>query len=171
MKTNRRMLFISVALVSLMSVTIPVSADVINASYTSGGKYQKVKTRTNCNKKGRNKSGNKAQKVVLSGSDINCNTPKKIGKFKNPKMGGLRVDACVLGSGWNKSNPKRCDARRLGIVANDFCKSKGFKKSILVAKTSHKGRHAVLTFRKGRPRNSYWKRKTGNAVIKSIYCQ
>jgi len=136
MNITRRVLLVSVVLVSMLATALPTYADII--------------------------------KVVLMPDGV---TFKKTGKFKQPTIGGVRIDTCVLGSGWSKSNPMRCDSRRLEVVANDFCKSKGFERAILVSKVQHEGRHAVLTYRKGRPTNSYWKRAKGHSVIDRIYCE
>lgn len=109
-----------------------------------------------------------ATKVVFNPSGV---VFKKTGKFKQPKIGGMLIDACVSGSGWKKSNTLRCDSRRLAVIANDFCRSKGFKKAILMSKASHRGKHAVLTYKKGKPTNSYWKRNQGHTVIDKIFCK
>ena len=138
----------------MIGITLPVNADVITISFKPTVKHN------NC-------------MATSSNRNTLCYSPRKVGKFSHPKMGGLRVDACVYGSGWGrgKSNLKRCDANRLNIIANDFCKSKGYKKSILVAKGSHKGKHATLTFKKGKSSNSFWKRRNGSSVIDVIYCE
>ena len=151
MSNYRVIWFTALVFVFSMGTLIPANADVITISFKPTVKFN------SCNSS--------------RGNRQHCYAPKKIGKFKLPKMGGLRIDACVYGTGWEKSNPKRCDARRLEIIANDFCKSKGYKKSILIAKGSHKGKHATLTFKKGKSRNSYWKRREGRTVIDSIYCE
>jgi len=168
MNINRLILFFIVILASTVSVTLPVNADVITISFKPNVKYNKCAS-INIKKNSNNAS---ARKVTLNGSrSTHCYSPRKVGKFSRPKMGGVRVDACVHGTGWKKSNPQRCDASRLDIIANDFCRSKGYKKSILVSKGLHKGKHAVLTFKKGRSSNSFWKRKEGKSVIDIIYCE
>jgi len=151
MNINRLILF-SASLIYMVGMTLPASADVITISFKPTVKHN------NCMATSRNRG-------------THCYSPRKVGKFTHPKMGGLRIDACVHGSGWSKSNPKRCDADRLNIIANDFCKSKGYKRSILVAKGSHRGKHAILTFKKGKSKNSFWKRRKGSSVIDNIYCE
>lgn len=152
MNINRLIPILTVFLASIFSTALPVYADVITISFKPTVKYNSCSS-------------------TLTNRNTHCYSPRRVGKFTHPKMGGLRVDACVHGSGWDKSNPKRCDANRLDIIANDFCKSKGYKQAILVAKGTHKGKHATLTFRKGKSSNSFWKRKQGNSVIDSIYCE
>jgi len=143
--------FTTLVFVFSMGTLIPANADVISISFKPTVKFN------SCNSNRNNR--------------LYCYIPKEIGKFKLPKMGGLRIDACVYGTGWDTSNPKRCDAHRLEIIANDFCKSKGYEKSILIAKGLHEGRHATLTFKKGKSKNSYWKRREGHTVIDNIYCE
>ena len=155
MNINRLILFFA-SLIYMVAMTLPANADVITISFKPTVKHN------NCMTTSENRN-------------THCYSPRKVGKFTHPKMGGLRVDACVYSSdsgwGWRKSNLKRCDANRLDIIANDFCKSKGYKKSILVAKGSHKGKHATLTFKKGKSNNSFWKRRNGSSAIDSIYCE
>ncbi len=172
MKTYRIILYI-IAFISMLYMAFPVSADVIDTSFKRAGVKSLVNT-TNlkCNRtRGRNQRGSAAQRISFRNNQPKCTTTIKVGKYKQPKVGGLRIDACVLGAGWKKSDPERCDTSRLEIIANNFCRSKGYKKSILISKTSHKGRHAVLNFRRHNPKSSYWKRHQGNMVIKKVYCQ
>lgn len=175
MNINRKTLFALIALVSVFGSTLPTYADVTYTTLRIDSDRQLPKrvADTSCKKKGRNRGSDwKMQNAVLGGSAGSCRVPESTrSSFKRPKMGGLRVDACISGTGWSKSDPKRCDARRLKRVGNDFCKSKGFNKSVHIAKESHNGKHAILTYKKSKPRNSYWKRQKGRSAIKKIICK
>jgi len=142
---------------TMLSLSIPTYADVSNVSLqrtstTNSQRNLKTKKNTNGKTKGRNRG-----------------TKKRL--FKSPKIGGLRIDACVLGADWNKSDPKRCDKLRLKKIANEFCASKGFKRSIKFTKAPHKGRHAVLTYKKSKPMHSFWKKQKGHMLVKNIVCK
>lgn len=170
MKANRKILFAMAVLVSVLGNALPTYADVTRTSLkqVESRVIQKRVADTSCRKKGRNKKGSwKMQNAVLGGS--NCSVPATTGSFKRPKMGGLRIDACIqMGS---KSKPKLCNKQKLNKVGHSFCKSKGFDKSIHIVKESHNGKHAILTYKNNKPSNSYWKREKGRAAIKKIICK
>jgi len=165
---------------TMLGSALPTYADVINTSFKQGGATNSklsLKTQKNikCKTKGRNRSASKAIKANLRTSTRNftkCTvSSQKVASFKNPKIGGLRIDACVRGIGWSQSDPKRCDHRRLKKIVTEFCKSKGFKKSYNYTKVSHKGKHAVLTYRKSKPKHSFWKKRQGRMLVKNIVCK
>ena len=121
--------------------------------------------------KGRNKSQQAKLVKTSYGRVRKCTTGGKTKAFVDPRIGGLRIDACVYGAGWKKTDTQRCDMKRRLLIAAKFCKSKGFRlASKKIIKVSHKGRHAVLTYNKRKPKNTYWKKKKGKNVIKIIVC-
>lgn len=158
MNIYKKILF-TVLVPTMLSLSIPAYADVSKTSlqHTSTTDSQR-NLRTNKNTYGKITKGR------------NRGTTKRT-HFKNPKIGGLHIDACVLGVDWNKSDPKRCDTLRLKKIANEFCVSKGFKKSIKSTKAPHKGRHAVLTYKKSKPMHSFWKKQKGHMLVKNIVCK
>ena len=142
---------------TMLSLSIPTYADVSNVSLQrtstiNSQKNLRTKKNTNGKLKGRNRGVRRTH-------------------FKNPKVGGLRIDACVLGIDWEKSDPQRCDKLRLKKIANEFCVSKGFSRSIKSTIAPHKGRHAVLTYKKSKPMHSFWKKQKGHILIKNIVCK
>jgi len=164
MKTSNK-LFFAVLMSAIVGITLPAYADVTKVSLKKGTvSNQKNLSKSKCRTskiKGRNRR--------VSRKSADCSpTPRK---FSNPKIGGLRIDACVRGAGWSKSDARRCDSRRLKKIANEFCKSKGFNKSSKRSKVSHKGRHAVLTYKKDKPNHSFWKRTKGRSLVKNIVCK
>ena len=165
MKTINK-LFFAVLVSAIVGITLPAYADVTKVSLKQGA--------VNSNQKNINKVKCRISKVKgrnrrVSRKLVGCSTAPR--KFSNPKIGGLRIDACVRGVGWSKSDANRCDLRRLKRVADEFCKSKGFNKSSQHTKVSHKGRHAVLTYKKNKPNNSFWKRTKGRSLVKNIVCK
>lgn len=168
---------VAVFVTALLGFSFPAYADVINTSFKHGSatKSKKNLKTQNCRTKGRNRVSGKALKANLKAStrgSTKCTvSSKKIASFKNPKIGGLRIDACVRGVGWSKSDSKRCDSRRVKKIANEFCKSKGFDGSHTHKKVSHTGRHAVLTYKKNNPKHSFWKKQKGRMLVKNILCK
>ncbi len=131
--------------------------------------YNYYKTKTS---KGRNRKSSRwsPRKSVYKLRKFNNSSPSRNRTFKRPKLGGLRIDACVRGTGWKISDSRRCDRTRLKKIGNDFCHSEGLKRTIKILKESHAGKHAVLTYNKNRPKNIYWKRQRGTSAIKKIVC-
>jgi len=169
MKTPRNMFFI-LLVSTFIGTSLPASADTTKVSFKFGSAKNGQLIKCNKRVKGRNKRTSRAVKVSR-GRTGSCKVTRRAKRFKNPTIGGLRIDACVHGIGWENTDAKRCDLQRLRVIANEFCKSKGFKASTSFTKISHTGRHAVLTYKKNKPRNSVWKRKTGKTFIKSILCE
>lgn len=128
-------------------------------------RYFKTKGR---NRNASNSKRGKIQKILYK----NTKPAAKISKsFAHPIKGGLRIDACVEGNGWKISDGRRCDTLRLKKIGTSFCKSYGLTISVKVTKEAHKGRHAVLTYNKSRPNDTYWKKKKGRVAIKKIICK
>jgi len=171
MRTPRNMFFILLAS-TFIGTSLPVSADSTKVSFRSWSTKNNhiIKCNFNQTTKGRNQHTNQVVKVSR-GKTGSCKVTRRAKRFTNPKIGGLRIDACVRGIDWEKTDAKRCDLLRLKKIANEFCRSKGFKTSSTYTKIPHTGKHAVLTYKKSKPKNSVWKRKKGNALIKSILCE
>jgi len=158
---TRKKLFLTALVYVFFLGAIPTYADTLKVSFKQSN-TRSIPNNIKCRidkTKGRNRR------------TVKCTPARNVAYFNNPKIGGLRIDACVRGTGWGKSNAQRCDPQRLARIANEFCKSKGFKKSKKTSKASHKGRHAVLTYKKGQLTHSFWKRQIGSTQIKTIICQ
>ena len=189
MNTNKIATIALIASASVLSFSFPAYADTsfsntdvqkVNACLILGGntlkncvsKVKPNKPYAYLKTKGRNRNisnKGKVRKAVYSASTIRQKA--KSTEFLQPKKGGLRIDACVKGTGWKKSSNKRCDKQRLKKIGNDFCKSTGHTKSLLVIKEAHTGPHAILNYNKSTPKNANWSQQKGKTAIKKITCQ
>ena len=194
MKYSSKAFFASIAYVSMLGFAIPANADVLYSPSKLDKQYaseciSRWDTKNTCDRvkkditrsynyfrtKGRNRGSNnkwEMRKSTYLLNKFNRNkTPKKKQTFFRPLKGGLRIDVCVQGTGWKSSDANRCDQKRLQKIGANFCRSVRMKRAVKIQKEPHRGNHAVLTYNKSRPKNSYWKRQKGKLVIKKIVCE
>lgn len=170
---TRKKMFLALFISVLVGGSLPTYADALKVSFKQSIAKKKLNTiRCKITKvKGRNRRTSSRTVKVSFGNTVKCNPARKVTLFNNPRIGGFRIDACVHGTGWKKSDANRCDPLRLKKITNEFCKSKGFKKSYNFTKGAHKGTHAILTYKKNKPNHSFWKRKQGHSYVKTIICK
>jgi len=162
--SSRKKIFFTVLVSAILSGMLPAYADTLKVSikqYTVRNTTS-IKKNINCTlgkKKGRNQRS------------IKCSPTRKTHRFNKPQIGGFSIDACVYGAGWKTSSAMRCDSKRTKKIANEFCKSKGYKRSGGYIKVAHNGKHAILTYKKSKPSHSFWKRRKGDSVLQAIACK
>ena len=91
--------------------------------------------------------------------------------FNNPTKNGMRRDKCLQGAGWGFLNPARCDAQRVRLVANEYCRGRSGYVSVATFQLErHLGNHTILTFPKDQPNRKSWTQTNGADAFKSITC-